>query len=158
MLALGGVLVFGMAMVAGAEPAPAGAEGGHDKAVSAEHEWGFGGLDLTAQQKDQLRTDRISREKKLIQLQADKKLLHLDLRAAEEQETPDMGKIESIAGKIGDLQAKVIVEQAKGRQFFLSVLTPEQKKKLEKNFGEHRGMMRHHGENCEKCEDQRGEE
>jgi len=157
LLVLGGALLAGLAVAAAAESGAEGAEGGHHKAFAVEHEGGFGeGLELTVQQREQLRADHIAREKKLIQWEADKKLLKLDMHSAEGQETPDLSKIESLAGKIGEIQAKIIVERAKGRQFFKSILTPEQKKKAEKYFEGH-GLERH-GERCEKCEDQKGEE
>jgi len=159
-LVLGGTLLLGLAGAAAAMPMHDGPEGGRGKALAGEHEWAFGnGLDLTAQQHEQLKADRLAREKKLIQLQADKKVLKLDLRAAEEQETPDMSKVEALAEKIGNIQAKIIVERAKGREFFKSLLTPEQKKKMQEGFKGHDGKGCD-GEKCEKCrkgEDQKYE-
>ncbi len=88
------------------------------------------GLDLTAEQRDKLKDDRLARGKRLIALKAEAQTLKLDLREAESDEKLDLGKVESLANKLGQVKAKMIVERAKGRQFFLGLLTAEQKKEL----------------------------
>jgi Spy/CpxP family protein refolding chaperone len=96
-------------------------------------------LKLTADQKDQLKADRLTRAKRLIALRAEAQILKLDLREAEDEDKPDLGRIQSLANKLGQIHAKQIVERAKGRVFFLGLLTPEQKK----TFEEGRGQGRH---------------
>lgn len=93
------------------------------------------GLDLDAKQLEQVKADRTAREKRMIQLHAEMKTLMVDLRAAEDTDKPDPAKIESIAGKLGGLHAKMIVEHAQGRAFLRGLLTPEQKKKLDAGRG-----------------------
>ncbi|NTV52189.1 MAG: periplasmic heavy metal sensor, partial [Candidatus Firestonebacteria bacterium] len=109
-LILGGMLLLGLAATAAANPMHDGPEGGKSGAPAMAHDRDFArSLDLTAQQRETLQADRLARGKRLIQLQADKKILRLELEALVEQDAPDMGKIESLAGKIGDVQTKLIV-------------------------------------------------
>lgn len=92
-------------------------------------------LDLTADQKDKLKADRLARGKRLINLKAEAQTIRLELREAEQDDPVDLGKIESLANKLGQVKAKMIVERAKGRKFFLGLLTPEQKKDLDEGRG-----------------------
>lgn len=97
------------------------------------------GLDLTAEQRDKLKDDRLARGKRLIALKAEAQTLKLDLREAESVEKLDLGKVESLANKLGQVKAKMIVERAKGRQFLLGLLTAEQKKNLAAGCGHGQG-------------------
>jgi Spy/CpxP family protein refolding chaperone len=104
--------------------------GGHGKIMEAA-------LKLTAAQREQIKDDRVARAKRMIQMRAETQTLKLDLHEAEREEKPDLAKVESIANQLGQLHAKMIVERAKGRAYFLSILTPEQKKMItEKRFEE----------------------
>lgn len=87
-------------------------------------------LKLTEPQREKLKADRLARGKRMIALRAEAATLQLELREAEMDAKLDVGKIETLANKLGQTKAKMIVERAKGREFFESLLTPEQKKEL----------------------------
>lgn len=97
-------------------------------------------LNLSADQMDKLRKDRSENRKQMIKLMADMKTLQVDLGDELEKEKPDMGKIEKLAGQIGDQHAKMIVQRAKGISYLKSILTPEQRKKMQELEIRHSGM------------------
>lgn len=130
-LLLAGVFIAGLAQTGAAMDREGAPDGGRFRAKGAGRQCGMmAELNLTAQQKEKLQADRVAREKKMIQLRAEEKTLKVDLRTAEKSAAPDIAKIEKLAAKIGEVHAKLIVEQAKGRAYFVGLLTPEQKKLL----------------------------
>jgi Spy/CpxP family protein refolding chaperone len=104
-------------------------------------------LDLTADQMEKIKTERLKTEKQLIQDMADMQKMHLDLRAEATQDKPDMDKLEKLTRQMGEQHAKIIMEHTKSMIFFRSLLTPEQKKKFDTmsthmgGFGEGRHRM-----------------
>lgn len=130
----------------------------------------LGQLNLTADQVAKLKEQKHTVQKQMIQDMAEAKTLHLDLKAEIEKDNPDMDKVDKLVKQISDQQAKMLSAHVKGMIFFRSLLTAEQKKKLDEmslsngGFRGHRMMMMKKGghgpmgKDDKKCDDTKCED
>lgn len=137
-----------------AQARPGGMDGCHHAMAAKHAESGkrsgyfMRGLDLTEAQRDKIFEIRHAaapalREKGKAAFEARKAL-----REATRAEQFDEAKVRGAAERLAKAEADVVVERARVRQQVLSVLTPEQRAKLEQ-AKERRGKFRpgkHHGE------------
>ncbi len=91
----------------------------------------FIGLDLTENQIDLLKADRMSRHKRVVRLKGDLETLRLDLAEAASVKSPNMQKIDRLSNKIGNVKGRITAERTKGIIYLRSILTPEQKRKMD---------------------------
>ncbi len=91
----------------------------------------FKGLDLTENQIDLLKADRMSRHKRVIRLKGDLETLRLDLAEAASVKSPNTQKIDRLSNKIGNVKGRIIAERTKGIIYLRSILTAEQKRKMD---------------------------
>ena len=85
-------------------------------------------LNLTAEQIDLLKKNKIEKRKTMVKLQSDLRLLRIDLAEAASQDNPSMRKIEAMSRKVGDIHGQMTAERTKSIVYLRSVLTDEQKK------------------------------
>lgn len=88
-------------------------------------------LNLTDEQIEKLKKEKFAKRKNLIQMRAEKETLELDLEKELSADQPNTGKIEKIAGKMGDLHGQMVAQRAQSLVFLKSLLTDEQKKILD---------------------------
>jgi Spy/CpxP family protein refolding chaperone len=88
-------------------------------------------LDLTTDQMEKMKAEKLTTEKQNIQDDADMKIMHMDVQAEAMKDNPDMAKLEKFTRKIGDQHAKMMLAHLRSVIFFRSLLTPEQKKKMD---------------------------
>lgn len=110
-------------------------------APHAGHGWGhgragkggffFGGLDLTDAQKAQLKTMHEAHKASVDPIAQQVRAKRQELAALNEAATFDESAAAAKLAEIAPLEAKLMAEQFRMRQEFLSVLTPDQKAKLE---------------------------
>jgi Spy/CpxP family protein refolding chaperone len=115
-------------------------------------------LDLTTEQTDKLRANKLAGEKERIQAEADMKKLHVDLKTEVMKDNPDMAAIEGLTKKMGEMHGNEMLAMIKDKIFFRSLLTPAQKKKMGQMMDmemaeHHEGMEKH-----EKMEKHEGHE
>lgn len=133
-------LVFGMLLTLAALPAVAGHHNGMNKMAGC-HE-GMGGgmmcgpaweqeLNLTADQKEKIKAEQAAAEKEMIKLDAEAKALHVDLAAETGKDRPDLAVIEKLSKQIGEVKGRMILAHTKSMLQVKSLLTPDQKKKLD---------------------------
>jgi Spy/CpxP family protein refolding chaperone len=91
-------------------------------------------LDLTTDQLQTLNKHKIASHRQMIKLRAQIEETRVDLEEAMDEATPDQKKIEKIAARLGDLHKETVLQHADSIIFFKSILTPEQKKKLESSM------------------------
>lgn len=105
-------------------------------------------LGLTQEQKQLLAEQREVRKPELQQqrkaLAEARRALHSAIEA-----NADEAQLQHIADELGSLIAQQTLAKAKQQQFFLSVLTPEQKEKLAQLKQERKGKWRGHRGNAE---------
>jgi len=112
---------------------------------------GFRELNLSSEQFAKLRQDRMDGRRQMIKTTAEMQTLHLDMNEELMKDKPDLSKIEKIANQIGNLHARMILQRSKAAIFFKSILTPEQRKKLDEmhlqmgGMGPEMGMGMGHG-------------
>lgn len=116
--------------------APGGGPGGGPHMGEMEEGMGFGpwimkDLSLTDDQVKKLKEDRATRGKATNLLKAEMKNLHIDLFAEVGKDQPDMSKVDKLAQQIGGVHAKLVSDRVKGAIYLRSLLTPEQRKKLD---------------------------
>jgi|SaaInl8_200m_RNA_FD_contig_21_691924_length_661_multi_14_in_0_out_0_1 Spy/CpxP family protein refolding chaperone len=100
----------------------------------------FEALDLTQDQKDQLRSLRSEGQKQMIKLKADMQLAHLELKDLMQQRSPDQKKVDRVVDKMNAAHAKMTSSRVKQQLAVHKVLTEEQLQKLnEKPTGQRRG-------------------
>ena len=87
-------------------------------------------LNLSDDQIAKLKAERLTARKQMIRDMAEIKTLHLDLFDETMNDKPDLDKVEQLVKQIGDLQTKMLLNRTKGMIFLRSILTPEQKRKL----------------------------
>ena len=95
----------------------------------------FGGrrhLDLSEEQRKQIKSVRREAARKHIQQQADVRLAHLDLQALMEAEEPDRKEIHAQLKKIAKLQGDMRITQVDQRLDIRELLTPDQRQKAKK--------------------------
>jgi Spy/CpxP family protein refolding chaperone len=109
-------------------------------------------LGLSPDQVAKLRENRLEERKQMIKTRSEMETLQLDLSEEGMKDKPDMAKVEKLAQQMGQIHARMIVQRVKGVTFLRSILTPEQKQKLDQlhvqgGMGEGwgRGGMMHHG-------------
>ena len=88
-------------------------------------------LDLTADQVRQLKKERIKSQKQMIKLRAELETLQVDLRSETGKDEPNLSKVDILAGQIGELRGKMIAARTKSVIYLRSILTPEQKRKMD---------------------------
>jgi Spy/CpxP family protein refolding chaperone len=141
-----GWLLLGGAAVWAAEPAappPAGPAVGRDAGPMGPvwiHE-----LNLTPEQIAKLRQDRLQDRREMIKVQAELETQQLDLQEALLQDKPDLDVIEKISDRIGGIHGRMVLGRAKALIFLRSVLTPEQKQKLDALLLQYGGLGGHLG-------------
>ena len=95
----------------------------------------FGGrrhLDLSEEQRKQIKSVRREAARKHIQQQADVGLAHLDLQALMEAEEPNRKEIHAQLKKIAKLQGDMRITQVDQRLDIRELLTPDQRQKAKK--------------------------
>ncbi len=89
-------------------------------------------LDLSEEQRKQIKSVRREAARKHIQQQADVRLAHLDLQALMEAEEPDRKEIHAQLKKIAKLQGDMRITQVDQRLDIRELLTPDQRQKAKK--------------------------
>jgi len=87
-------------------------------------------LNLSEEQITKIKTDKEKTRKKAVKLRAEKQILQIDLDEEVEKDKPDMKKIEKLIQEISGLDNKIQLDHIKHKIFFRSLLTSEQKNKL----------------------------
>ena len=85
-------------------------------------------LNLTTEQIDLLKKNKIEKRKAMVKLQSDLRLLRIDLAEAASQDNPNMRKIEAMSRKVGDIHGQMTAERTKSIVYLRSILTDEQRK------------------------------
>ena len=101
-------------------------------------------LNLTAEQVDLLKKNKMEKRKTMVNLQSDLRLLRIDLAEAASQDKPDMRKIEAMSRKVGDIHGQMTAEKIKSIVYLRSILTDEQRKIMDAQrvgFGPMKGRM-----------------
>ncbi len=88
-------------------------------------------LDLTADQVKKLKEERIKKQKQMIKLQAELEILRVDLRSEAGKDEADLSRVEILASQIGELRGKMTAARIKSVIYLRSILTPEQKRKMD---------------------------
>lgn len=88
-------------------------------------------LDLTQKQLQLLKENKRKKHRKMIKLRAAQEEVRMDLAEALEADTPDRKQVEKIAEKMAELNKEKTLEHADSIIYLKSILTAEQKKKLE---------------------------
>jgi Spy/CpxP family protein refolding chaperone len=97
-------------------------------------------LNLSDEQIAKLKTERLSTQKQMIRDMAEMKTLHLDLAEATAEDKPDMAKIEKLIKQISAQQEQLLLNRTKSFLFLRSLLTSEQKRKMDAMHMQ-KGMM-----------------
>ncbi len=96
-------------------------------------------LELTDEQVDELQDIFLASARKLIPKRGEIKLARLEMGAMMSDPEPDRKKIEAHIRNVGALQTEVRLLQMMRRLDVIAVLTPEQRKMLQKRFAPGRG-------------------
>lgn len=91
----------------------------------------FVGLNLTDNQIDLLKNDRVTRHKKMIRLRSDLETVRIDLAEAASANVPNMREINRLSTRIGDIRGQMTAERTKGIVYMRSILTDEQKRQMD---------------------------
>lgn len=102
-----------------------GKRGGH----RGGHGMMFRGLDLTDEQKAQMKTIRQASKESTKSIREQMKANRQKLQTLSESGTFDEAQVKAIAAEQGNLSAQMIVEKEKVKTQMLAILTPEQKAK-----------------------------
>lgn len=103
-----------------------GKRGGHHR---GGHGMMFRGLDLTDEQKAQMKTIRQASKESTKSIREQMKANRQKLQTLSESGTFDEAQVKAIAAEQGNLSAQMIVEKEKVKTQMLAILTPEQKAK-----------------------------
>ncbi len=114
------------------------------------------GLDLTDAQKVTLKSQRDADAKSREQLQEKLLSAREALQKAVVSGASD-SQLQSLAGKLGQLESERALAMAKGQKAFLAVLTPEQKQKLEAQKAERQEKMKARMEKHQQARDAKRE-
>jgi Spy/CpxP family protein refolding chaperone len=87
-------------------------------------------IDLSEEQKDEIKDIHTSHRKDMIRMKADRELAQVELQEIMHQDSPDLDAIEDQIRNIANLEAKMKFSQIKTRIDVKSVLTEEQQAKL----------------------------
>ncbi|MBN1595221.1 periplasmic heavy metal sensor [candidate division FCPU426 bacterium] len=107
---------------------PAGPEG--TEAAAAASGW-LTYLELQPQQLEVLKKEKTEKRKNMVKLRAQMESLQIDLASESTQDKPNLSKIEELARQMGELHGRMIAERVKSIIFLRSILTAEQKNKLD---------------------------
>ncbi len=88
-------------------------------------------LDLTTDQVKKLKEERIKKQKQMIKLRAELETLLVDLRSEAGKDEADLSRVEILASQIGELRGKMTAARIKSVIYLRSILTPEQKRKMD---------------------------
>ncbi len=91
----------------------------------------FIGLDLTDNQIDLLKNDRVKRQKEMIRLRSDLETVRVDLAESASAKVPNVKEINRLSTRIGDIHGQMTAERTKGIVYMRSILTDEQKKQMD---------------------------
>lgn len=91
----------------------------------------FEALDLTQEQKDQMRSLRTKNRKAMIELKAKAELAQVELHELMRERNPSEKKVEQAVAKINAARGKMMERQVKQKLAMKKVLTDEQLQKLE---------------------------
>lgn len=91
----------------------------------------LGALNLTQDQLDALKKDKLASRRQMISRRAEMENLHLDLEAELDNSKPNKAQIEKYARRIGELHGQMIASRAQSVLFLRGLLTPEQQKTLD---------------------------
>ena len=90
----------------------------------------FEALELTQEQKDQLKSVRLDGKKKMIQYRADMQLARIELKELLIQKSPNQGQVDKVVAKITAAQAKITESRVRQKLGMKEILTEEQLKKI----------------------------
>ena len=99
----------------------------------------FEALELTQEQKDQLKSVRLDGKKKMIQYRADMQLARIELKELLIQKSPNQGQVDKVVAKITSTQAKITESRVRQKLGMKKILTEEQLKKIEEMTKDRRG-------------------
>lgn len=119
--------------------APQAENGEEQGEMGPGHGW-IQALNLTPDQVAKLRQNRVDNRKQTIKTRADMQTLQVDLGEEAMKDKPDAARVQQLARQMGDLHAQMVVQRVKGITFMRSILTPEQKQKLDQMQIQHGGM------------------
>lgn len=88
-------------------------------------------LNLTSEQLKSLKENKKKKHRQMIKLRAAQQEARMDLSEALEADTPNRKQVEKIVDKMADLHKQKTLQHADHIIFLKSILTPEQKQKLE---------------------------
>ncbi len=92
------------------------------------------GLNLSPEQMTKLRERSLQNRKEMIKVQAEIQTLQVDLQEELSRESPDQEKVDTITKQLGAAQARLVRMRAERVVFLRSVLTPEQREKLDERL------------------------
>lgn len=107
------------------------AKPGPGAAMNGSRSGMFIGLDLTDNQIELLKNDKIKRHKRMISLRSDLETVRVDLAEAASAKVPNMKEIDRLSNRIGDIRGQMTAERTKGIVYMRSLLTDEQKRKMD---------------------------
>ncbi|MCD4814642.1 periplasmic heavy metal sensor [bacterium] len=146
------IMIAVIALVMAAPAAMARPMGGGAGGPGARSEMMAGGpsgmisqLNLTKEQIDLLKKEKLKKRKTMIQQHSTLELLQIDLAEEVGRDNPNMGKIEKMAKKIGDIHGQMTAERVKSIIYLRSILTDEQKQIMEVQQLHFEGMGGHKG-------------
>jgi periplasmic protein CpxP/Spy len=114
-----------LAMPPGEGPGrPGGPRGGDDTRLIES-------LDLTSEQIVLLKKDKIVKRKKSIKLRAELETLQIDMAEVSMANNPDLQKVDKIANAMGNIRGQMIALRVRSVIYLRSILTDEQKKKMD---------------------------
>ncbi len=105
---------------------------GLEHETKMSHELKLEMLDLTEEQRNEIKAARTNAEKKIIPLRAEIELKQLDLRHEMEMDNPNRNKIMGLTKDISDLKLKIKQTKIDQKLKIHSILTPEQREQLKK--------------------------
>ncbi len=102
-------------------------------------------LELTDEQREEIKTLRSAFARDMVQLRADTKLARIELRELMSETRPDVDKVRELAAAVSAAQGSVFERGAVFRAEFRNVLTAEQQEKLRESFRDRRDGRRDAG-------------
>ena len=91
----------------------------------------FEKLDLTQEQKAQLKTLRSENAKKMVQIKADMEMAHIELRELMDQKDPNQRQVDKAVEKVNAAMSKMTERRVRQKLALNKILTEEQFQKLE---------------------------
>ena len=103
------------------------------------------GLELTDEQREQVKTLRSAYTRDMIRLRADSRLARVELREQMNETSPDVDRVKELASAVSAAQGSVFERGAVFRAEFKNLLTPEQQETLRESFRDRRDGRREAG-------------